>query len=58
MTFDSNYQAIPTINGKPIDYAPQRVLDSPFLIAEYNSGVVTIQKGQCKKVLDFTALGK
>ena len=56
MTFDSAYQAIPTINGTPIDYAPEKVFDSPFLISEYNSGIVTIQKGDRKKVLDFNGL--
>ena len=56
MTFDTSYQTIPTINGKPINYAPDRVFDSPFLVSEYNSGVVTIQKGDRRKILDFNDL--
>lgn len=56
MTFDSSYQAIPTINGEPINYAPPKVLESPFLNADYDRGVVTIQKGERKKVLDFNDL--
>ena len=56
MTFDSSYQAVPTINGKPINYAPDKVFDSPFLVSDYNSGVVTIRKGERRKVLDFNSL--
>jgi hypothetical protein len=56
MTFDSSYKAVPTINGKPINYAPDKVFDSPFLVSDYNSGVVTIRKGERRKVLDFNSL--
>ena len=44
----------PTINGKPVDYTPPKVLESPFLNADFDDGVVTIRKGSKKKVLDFT----
>jgi len=53
LTFDANQKATPTINGKPVNYAPEHVYRSPFLQADYNSGVVTITKGERKKVLDF-----
>ena len=53
LTLDISYQEVPTINGKPVDYAPKKVFDSPFLNADYNSGVVTISKGTRNKVLDF-----
>jgi hypothetical protein len=53
MTLDTSYQETPTINGEPINYAPKKVFDSPFLQADYNSGVVTISKGDREKVLDF-----
>ena len=53
LALDTSYQELPTINGKPVDYAPPKVLDSPFLTADYNSGVVTIRKGERRKVLDF-----
>lgn len=56
MTFDSSYEAVPTVNGKPINYAPDRVFDSPFLVADYDSGIVIIQKGDRRKVLDFNTL--
>lgn len=53
LTFDTGQKQIPTINGKPVDYAPTKVLESPFLQADYDRGVVTIRKGESKKVLDF-----
>ncbi len=36
-----------------LDYAPKRVFESPFLNADWNSGIVTISKGDRTKVLDF-----
>jgi len=54
-TFDSSYQDIPTINGKAVDYAPQQVLQSPFLNADYNRGVVTLSRKKRTMTLDFTA---
>ena len=54
LTFDTSAKAVPSINGQPIDYAPKKVFESPFLNAEWNSGVVTISKGTRKKILDFT----
>ena len=52
-TFDSSYEKSPTINEEPVNYAPKKVFESPFLNADWNSGVVTISKGNRKKVLDF-----
>jgi hypothetical protein len=56
ITFDTKQKQIPTINEKPVDYSPAKVLESPFLNADYDKGVIAIQKGAQKKVLDFTAL--
>ncbi|MDX2036845.1 MAG: hypothetical protein SFX72_09350 [Isosphaeraceae bacterium] len=53
LTLDTGFEATPTINGAPVDYAPRKVFDSPFLNADYESGVVTISKGKRKVVLDF-----
>ncbi|MDT8391754.1 MAG: hypothetical protein RRC34_14735 [Lentisphaeria bacterium] len=53
LTFDTSYKKPPTINGTPVNYAPKKVFDSPFLNSDYNSGVVTISKGSRKKILDF-----
>jgi hypothetical protein len=54
LTLDTSYAETPTINGEPVNYAPEKVFDSPFLNADWNSGIVTISKGEQKKVLDFT----
>lgn len=53
LTFDTGYKQTPSINGNPVDYAPKKVYHSPFLDADYNTGVVTIRKGRRQKVLDF-----
>jgi hypothetical protein len=54
LTFDTSAREVPSINGQPVNYAPKKVFESPFLNAEWNSGIVTITKGKRKKVLDFT----
>ena len=41
LIFDTSFEKMPSINR---DYAPQKVFESPFLNADYNSGVVTISK--------------
>tara|TARA_B110000037_G_scaffold201620_1_gene243125 strand:+ start:178 stop:2883 length:2706 start_codon:yes stop_codon:yes gene_type:complete len=56
LAFDTSGQKTPAINGKAVNYAPQQAFESPFLNADYNSGVVTISKGNRKKVLDFTMI--
>ncbi|MEQ8849180.1 hypothetical protein [Botrimarina sp.] len=53
LSLDTTYAATPTVNGEPIDYAPDKVFDSPFLESEYGSGLVTIRKGDRQKMLDF-----
>jgi hypothetical protein len=54
LTFDTSTKQVPSVNSKPVNYAPKKVFESPFLNADWNSGVVTISKGKRKKVLDFT----
>ena len=53
LSFDSSQATIPTINGKPVDYAPPLVHDSPFIQAKYDTGVVTLRNGDQSLVLDF-----
>jgi hypothetical protein len=43
----------PQINGSPIDLGPDKIYDSPFVQSDWDSGVVTIQFGDEKRVLDF-----
>jgi hypothetical protein len=45
----------PQINGRPADLSPPRVYDSPFVQSTWDSGVVTVQKGSRRHVLDFNA---
>lgn len=53
ITFDTQQKEIPAINDKPVDYTPRKVLESPFLNADYDRAVITIQKGKQSTVLDF-----
>jgi hypothetical protein len=46
-------KALPKYNGKPIDLKPKMLFASPFMHAEHGSGIVTIQKGDRKMVIDF-----
>ena len=52
-TFDTKQMQSPQINGRPVNYTPPKVYDSPFLSAAYDSGIVTIRKGDREQVLDF-----
>lgn len=52
-TFYTDYTHVPEINGTSVNYAPAKAFDSPFLQGDWNSGVVTIQKGGQSLVLDF-----
>jgi hypothetical protein len=45
----------PQINGTPINLGPKKVYDSPFVQSDWDSGVVTIRKGNRKIILDFNA---
>jgi hypothetical protein len=52
-TLFTNQSHPPQINGQPVNYAPPKVYDSPFVQSNWDSGVVTIQKGSRKLVLNF-----
>jgi hypothetical protein len=43
-----------SISGKPIDVAPERGNDSPFVRTAWNSGKYYIRKGDATLVLDFS----
>jgi hypothetical protein len=43
----------PHINGAPVDYAPRKAFDSPFIQSVWNSGLVTLSKDGRTVVLDF-----
>jgi hypothetical protein len=42
-----------TVDGRPINLAPTRGYDSPFIRSDWNSGLIYIRKGDETVVLDF-----
>ena len=52
-TFYADYSRPPEINGTPVDYAPKHAFHSPFVQAEWNSGVVVIRKDEREIIRDF-----
>jgi len=56
LSLDMSYKKVPSINGTPVNYTPKKVYDSPFIQSLYDSGVVTIQKGNRSRILDFNNL--
>ncbi len=55
LTLFADYSQPPQVNGEPLNYAPKKVYDSPFIESDFGSGVVTIQKDARKLVLDFNS---
>jgi hypothetical protein len=53
LTFYADQSRLPEINGTAVDLAPEKVYDSPFVQSKWDSGVVTIQYGGEKHVLNF-----
>lgn len=53
LTLLADYSRPPLVDDRPVNYAPQRVYDSPFLQSDFGSGIITIQKGTQKVILDF-----
>lgn len=53
LTFYADQSRLPEINGTAVDLAPELVFDSPFIQSKWDSGVVTIQYGDEKHVLNF-----
>tara|TARA_B110000037_G_scaffold221702_1_gene293647 strand:- start:4338 stop:5213 length:876 start_codon:yes stop_codon:yes gene_type:complete len=41
------------LDGERVDYAPDMVLESPYMKSKYESGIVTIRKGDRELILDF-----
>jgi hypothetical protein len=53
ITFNLANSEMPFVGGERIDYAPDMVLDSPYLKSNYESAVVEISKDDRELVLDF-----
>lgn len=54
-TFYADYSRVPMINDQEVNYAPEHVFDSPFIQSIWNSGIVTIRKGDRIHSLDFNS---
>ena len=52
-TFFTDQTELPRVNDEPVNLAPTRVYDSPFVQSDWKSGLVTVQKGNRKIVLNF-----
>lgn len=55
--FNAANASIPSVNGQLIEYAPDAVFKSPFLNAEYDSGVVHVTVDGIEETVDFRAAG-
>lgn len=53
ITFNLANNEIPFVDGKRINYAPDKLFDSPYLQSEYKSGEIEIRKGKHLLKLDF-----
>ncbi len=54
-TFYADHSRPPEVNGTPVDYAPPKAFHSPFVRADWNSGVVGIRKAGREIVRDFNS---
>lgn len=52
-TFFTDQTELPRVNDELVNLAPTRVYDSPFVQSDWKSGLVTVQKGNRKIVLNF-----
>jgi len=52
--FNASNNEVPTVDGRPINYAPSQTFDSPWLKADYRTGVVAINDGRTRLTLDFS----
>ena len=46
-------EAMPKVNGTPIDLRPKMLFDSPFLSSVHGSGIVNIRKGERVLTIDM-----
>ena len=53
LTLDTDNEQIPRINGEQVSFAPEHAFESPFLNGEWNSGIITVSKGEQHISLEF-----
>ncbi len=52
----ANQADVPTVGGKYINYRYPKTFDAPYLQADYDSGVVKIEKGDFRQIMDFNTI--
>jgi hypothetical protein len=57
LTLRSDLGGVPEVDGKPVNFTPKKLYDSPFIDSDYGSGVVTISRDVRKLTLDFNSAG-
>ena len=58
LTLHADHSKVPEINGVPVDYAPAKVFDSPFIQSAWDSGLVHIRKGKREHTIDVRRLAR
>ncbi|MGC6498982.1 MAG: hypothetical protein ACON4C_02225 [Henriciella sp.] len=53
IVFNAAVPDIPTIGGVPVNYEYDRLFDSPFMLSDYKSGIVTLRHTGDETVIDF-----
>ncbi len=53
LTFYMDSDKLPEINGKAVDIYPEYTYKSPYLNSNWDDGLIVIEKGNKKKILDF-----
>lgn len=53
LTLFDDHRRLPAIDGKPLDLAPKKCYDSPYLQADFGGDIVTIRSGDNVLRLDF-----
>lgn len=51
--FYTDFSKVAEINGEAVNINPAKVMDSPFVQSDFDSGVYTIKKGARELTLDF-----
>ena len=52
--FATDQRALPRVNGKTVNLHPNRCMDSPFVVSEFDSGVAMVSDGTRTLRLDLT----
>lgn len=51
--FYTDFSKLAEVNGETVNLTPSKVMDSPYIQSDYDSGIYTIKKGGRSLVIDF-----